>query len=175
MRSFLPALLTGTLLALGGFGSASVPNALGASGLHLGSSQSAFDHTWTRDQMKCIGGICGYKAYYLKFLWNQVHYSHGKADQIAITFDPDHYNNNPPSPASNRYWSYLTNLLPAGAKRATCRTIQKTGGLSGPAFACLYSYQKKTILVDHYLTTAANLAIGDVNLNQDFSYIEAAH
>jgi hypothetical protein len=99
-----------------------------------------------------------------------------EAVDIEVSFDPDRYSSkNPPSPDSPRYWSYLTSFLPAGALKKACRTIQKTGGLSGPARACLFSYGKNKILVAQYLTTAANFAVGTTALGEGFDWVTAGH
>ena len=107
---------------------------------------------------------------------NLVQFSHGKAVDVEVSFDPDRYSsNNPPRPDSPRYWLYLTSFLPTGARKKTCRTIQKTGGLSGPARACIFAYGGSKILVAQYLTTAANLAIGTAALGEGFDWITAGH
>jgi hypothetical protein len=140
-----------------------------ASGPRIGSSKATIDRTWRRDAAKCFGGICGYYTTFQKPLQILVQYNGHYAEGFDVAFDPNKYNARGPSPAPAAYWRFLTNLLPAGARRKTYKSIANTGGLGGPAYACLYTYHGKTILVAHYLTPDINMNVGNVAVGEDFA------
>lgn len=139
----------------------------------IGSPQSAINRVWRSDGARCFGGICGYKVLYRQPLWIQVQYESNRATAFQVGFDPDSFHGSGPDPSSSAYWRLLTSFLPSGAHKGRCRTIQKTGGNEGPAYACLYHHGKQTVLVAHYLRQNVGLDIGVTDVGEGFDSIEA--
>jgi hypothetical protein len=163
----------GLWLPVVGISALSCAGALAGSLPRIGSSQSAVGHVWRSDGARCFGGICGYKAVYRQPLWIQVQFERNRATAFQVGFDPDRFHGSGPDPSLSAYWRLLTSFLPSGARRTTCRMIQKTGGDEGPAYACLYRYGKQTILVAHYLRSNIGMDIGQTDLGEGFDTIEA--
>lgn len=142
-----------------------------ASGPHIGSTKAQVDHAWLRDGSPCFGGVCGYYTWYGKALWINVSFTHSRAAGFGVAFDPNRYQGHGPNPSSSTYWRLLTGFLPSGARRQTCRSFARTGGLKGPAYACIYMYRGNPILVAHYLTVTSTLDVGTVSLGDNFDAI----
>lgn len=75
---------------------------------------------------------------------------------------------------THRHWLFLVGLLPAGSKRTACKTIQSTGGANGPAYACVYRWGKRQIVVAQYLRPTDPLTEGETKLDANFNDIAAA-
>ena len=80
-----------------------------------------------------------------------------------------------PAPGSPGQWRFLLSLLPPNARPTGCTTIQKTGGLNGPAKACTYRWYAHAILVAEYVHPSDPATQGEVAMDEGYDYIRAAH
>lgn len=163
MRALVLAVLT-TSLCVTVFGAPR--DAVATGRVHLGMSMNQIDRLWQHDTQGrpfCSPGnvTCGYVV-------EGIHIEVGYIP-TAIEFDLGQYSH----PTAHRYWVFLVGLLPAHSRRFTCKTIQKTGGLNGPAYACVYHQGKRQIVIAQYLRPADPLTEGVVKMNANFDDISA--
>lgn len=134
--------------------------------VHLGMTKKQIDRLWppdTHGRPFCTPGnvTCGYVA-------EGIHIEVGYFP-TAEEFDLGQYSN----PSAHRYWTFMVGLIPAHSRRTACKTIQKTGGLNGPAYACVYRLGKHQIVVAQYLRPSDPLTQGMVKWNANFDDIAA--
>jgi hypothetical protein len=123
--------------------SATVP---GRGSVHIGTAQAVVDRTWKHDTTlyphdpNCApGGVCHYVVGNLHI---EVYF--GGASPGAIEF----LTGFDPHPSIQKYWAFLTSLVPAGSKKTVCKRFASSGApLGGPVRACIYTHGRTKILV----------------------------
>jgi len=147
-----------------------VPLVQAAEAPHLGTLKTTLDRLWKRDpgyKKPCGLGICEYVTRGIRI---SVGFD-SQTDTRASDFITYGYR----SPGAHKYWAFLVGLVPHGARKSRCKTIPKTGGANGPAYACIYRQGKHNILVAQYLRPTDPATSGETKMDATFDDIAAAY
>jgi hypothetical protein len=139
---------------------------------HLGSSGAAIARAWKpapSNGKLCAKGIQGLSL--CEYSAGRIHIDVGYKSAVAYDFIAWNF----PRPGGSAAWRLLVSLLPAGAKRISCRTIKKTGGAYGPARACTYRAGKHQDLVAEYPAPTDPQTQGETVQDEGFDWIAAAN